>query len=77
MPRRVTTQLVKLKAACAVLAISRNTFVRRWQDVFTDGRSPEDRRERCARKIFEDELSVAVEEGREAVLTYRRLVGRL
>jgi hypothetical protein len=59
---------VKVKDVCHVLAISKNTFARKWRSVFTDGRAPEDRRERCALKVFEDERSVAVEEGRAAVL---------
>ena len=75
MPRLITRR-VKLKAACAALACSESTYERKWQRVFTDARSPEDRRERCARLVLEDELSMAVEYG-AAVLNYRKLMGRL
>lgn len=74
---RLTTRKVKLKEACRALGCCTKTFARKWRDVFTDVREPEDRRERCARMVFEDELSVAVEEGRAAVRTFRRTVGRI
>lgn len=77
MSRRVTTRVVRLKDALDVLGCSKTTFKRKWLEVFTDARPPEDRRERCGRKVFEDELSVAVEDGSDAVLTFRRLMGRL
>ena len=77
MPRRLTTRLVKLKVACESLAISHDTFSRHWQEIFTETREPADRRKGVPRKVFEDELSVAVEEGRAAVLTFRKVMGRL
>lgn len=39
MARRLTTRLVKLKDACAALAISDDTFARHWQSVFTETRA--------------------------------------
>ncbi|AMV25459.1 hypothetical protein VT84_13760 [Gemmata sp. SH-PL17] len=75
--RRVTTKLVKLKIACETLAICRDTFWVKWHAVFTDPRPKEDRRHGCERKVFEDELSVALEEGINAVKTFRRTMGRL
>lgn len=76
MARALKTKLVKIKAACDALAISRWTFWMKWHDVFTDPRQPDDRRPGCERKVFEDELSVAVEEGAAAVLTFRRVMNR-
>jgi hypothetical protein len=73
MPR-LKTKLVKLRDACEALAISHDTFARHWQSVFTDTR-PE-RRKGVRRLVLEDELSVAVEEGAAAVLTFRKVMGR-
>lgn len=75
MPR-LKTKLLKLRVACESLAISHDTFARHWQSVFTDPRPLADRRRGVPRLVLEDELSVAVEEGRNAVLTYRKLMGR-
>lgn len=81
MPRspRLATKLVKLKGACEALAISRPTFWRRWHLTFTDPR-PESDRAGCERKVYEDELAVAVNEasrGKAAVLLFRKQMGRL
>lgn len=85
MPRaaspKLATKLVHLREACDALAIHRNTFWRVWHAVFTDPRSPEDRRHGCERKVFEDELATAVNAGggsraRLAVIEFRGLVGR-
>lgn len=77
MARRVTTRIVKIKDALDALGISKNTYVRKWRNVFTDARDPADRRKRCVLRVYEDELSIAVEQGREAVLTYRVLMKRI
>lgn len=74
--RRLTTRLLPLFAACDALDISPSTFGRRWQAVFTDPRPKIDRRPGVPRKVFEDELKVAVEEGAAAVLLFRRTMGR-
>lgn len=83
MPRaaKVVTKLVKMRASCETLAISRPTFWRRWHSVFTDPRGSGDVRHGVERKVYEDELAVAVEEGggesaRLAVIAYRGRVGR-
>jgi hypothetical protein len=85
MPRspapRLTTSLVRRSAACVALGISARTFDRHWAAVFTDPRTPEDRRPRVGRKVYEDELAVAVDAGgdhagRIAVLNYRGTIGR-
>lgn len=76
MPR-LTTRLVKIQDACDALACCRKTFWVRWHETFTDPRPLADRRVGCERKVFEDELSVAVEQGRAAVLTFRKLMNRL
>lgn len=77
---KVKTRLVKIQDVCHALGICRDTFWRRWHDTFTDPRPKEDRRKGCVRRVYEDELSIAVEEankGRAAILNYRRLKGRL
>lgn len=85
MPRAVSpklvTSLVRRRDACKALGICRDTFWRVWHEVFTDPRSPEDRRAGCERKVFEDELATAVNAGggtraRVAVVNFRGLVGR-
>lgn len=72
---KLATKLVKLTTVCESLAISRPTFWRRWHATFTDPR-PAGGSPGVERKVFEDELAVAVEKGATAVLNYRRLVGR-
>lgn len=77
---KVKTRLVKIAEACDALAICRNTFWQHWHPVFTDPRPVEDRRPGCERKVYEDELSIAVEEsakGKAAVLNYRALMNRV
>jgi hypothetical protein len=77
---KVKTRLVKIREACGALAICRDTFWVKWHAVFTDPRPKEDRRHGCERKVYEDELSIAVEEsakGKAAVLNYRSLMKRL
>jgi len=74
--KRLATRLVKLRDVLAALACSRPTFWRRWHATFTDVRPKEDRRPGVERKVLEDELSVAVESGRAAVLLFRRTMGR-
>lgn len=78
--RTRTTQLVKARDVLASLAISGVTFWRKWHAVFTDPRPPADRRKGVERKVYRDELDVAVNDaasGAAAVLNFRRLVGRL
>lgn len=79
MPR-LTTRLVNIKDACEALRCSKTTFRRKWLDVFTDARPPDERQERFHRKFYEDEIAIAVEvasKGKAAVLNYRRLMKRL
>lgn len=80
MPR-LLTKLVHRRHACDALAVSPRSFWRHWHPVFTETRSKDDQRAGCERKVFEDELAVAVEAGggsraRVAVLTYRGKLGR-
>lgn len=72
----VRNRLVSQREACEALGICRLTFYRRWRDVFSDPRDPADRRPGVPRKVREDELGVAINDGRLAVLNYRRLAGR-
>lgn len=74
---KLLTKRVKLAVACDALACCKRTFSRRWHGVFTDPRPVEDRRRSVERPVLEDELAVAVESGRAAVLNYRRQVGRV
>ena len=79
---RLTTRLVKLKEACHALGISDDTFSRRWADVFTETRDASERRHGIHRKVFEDELAEAVNNGggtraMAAVRAFRRIMGRL
>lgn len=83
MPRaaKPRLKLVRNAEACEALGITRRTFWRRWAAVFTDARHPDERGPGCEFKVFDDELSVAVEKGggpaaRVAVLNYRGRVGR-
>ena len=74
------TTFVHLRSACEQLKCSRRTFWSKWHAVFTDPRPVEDRRAGCERKVYEDELGVAINEaakGKSAVLMYRRLMRRL
>jgi hypothetical protein len=83
---KLRTSLVSRAAACAALGICETTFSAgelAWKDVFTDPRSPERRRPRVRRLVYEDELATAVEAGggtepraKAAVLAYRDLIGR-
>lgn len=83
MPRttpRTTTKLVKIGDACTGLGCGRSKFWRKWHAVFTDPRPPEERKPRFERKVYDDELAVAINEankGPAAVLMYRRLMRRL
>lgn len=77
------TKLLSRREAFEALGISDTSFDHHWKDVFTDPRAPEDRRPRVARRVYEDELAVAVEAGggvssraKVAVINYRSLVGR-
>lgn len=77
---RVTTRLVSLRECLTALGISRDTFERKWHSVFSDPRPPADRRKGCERKVYEDELSIAVEQSARcpaALLNYRRLMKRI
>lgn len=70
-----------LPCACTALAVSRMTFWRHWQTVFTDPRNP-NHGQTVGRKVFEDELVVAVENGggdraKAAVLALRKQLGRV
>ena len=75
---KLTTRLVKIQEACRALGCCRRTFWRRWHDVFTDPR-PASQRKCFERKVYEDELALAVEQssrGNAAILNYRRIMGR-
>ena len=72
-------KLVSRRDACERLGCQRNAFWRNWHPVFTETRPPE-KRKRCDRKVYSDELDVAVENaahGAAAVLNHRRRMGRL
>lgn len=74
-------KLVKTAAACEALGVSRTTFWRHWDAVFTDPRPAAERVHGTARKVYDDELAVAVERGggaaaRLAVLHLRGLLKR-
>jgi hypothetical protein len=73
---RARNRLVSQRDACAALGVCRLTFFRRWASIFSDSRDPADRKRGVPRKVREDELNVALNDGRLAVLNYRRLVGR-
>ena len=75
--RKLTTKLVKMREVCERLAICRRSFATHWHSVFTDVRPEADRRKGCERKVLEDELATAVESGAAAVLTFRRVMGRV
>lgn len=75
------TALVHRREACRQLGIERDTFWRVWHSVFTDPRDPEDRRPGVERKVYDDELQIAVTNGggrraRTAVLNYRGRINR-
>ncbi len=79
MPR-TRTRLLKLSVACDRLGCVKRTFYRKWHTTFTDPRPPEERGGTIERKVYEDELSIAVEEsnkGKAAVLNYRALMNRI
>jgi len=80
---RLKTKLLGRREACDALSIGTATFSRHWKDVFTDPRPPEDRRRCVARRVYEDELAVAVDAGggvssraKAAVLNYRGSIKR-
>jgi hypothetical protein len=78
---RTTTSLVRRSEACRRLAIGMRVFWQRWHSIFTDPRDPEDRRPGVERKVYSDELDIAVEFGggqraRTAVLNYRGQINR-
>jgi hypothetical protein len=75
-PTRLRNRLVSQAEACADLGICRLTFHRRWASIFSDPRDVADRKRGVPRKVREDELRVAINDGRLAVLAYRRSVGR-
>ena len=89
MPRALPLpRLVKKAVACEHLGCCRETFWRRWDGVFTDGRTADEKRAAgpgrgsAERLVFEDELRAAVENGggergRQAVLALRARLGRL
>lgn len=81
--RKLTTKLLSRAAACEALGVCARTFSQHWARVFTDPRDPADQRRGVARRVFEDELAVAVEAGggvsgraKAAVIAYRSDVGR-
>lgn len=63
MSRKVAIKLVRLRDACEALSIHRSTFWRQWHNVFTDPRSPAERRPRVARRVYEDELETCIAAG--------------
>jgi hypothetical protein len=74
-----TTKLVPLRDVCATLGCCRRSFWMNWHAHFTETR-PRDRRKGHERKVYADELDVAVEQSAHcpaALLNYRRRVGRL
>lgn len=78
---RSATSLVHRRDACAALAIGRDVFWRTWASVFTDPRDPEDRRPGVERKVYRDELEIAITNGggrraRVAVINFRGRIGR-
>jgi hypothetical protein len=77
---KVKTRLVKIRDVCDALAICKDTFWVKWHGIFTDPRPADERGRGHERKVYEDELSIAIEEaskGRAAVLNFRRLMNRL
>ena len=70
------TKRVSRAEACERLGIGRETFWQRWHPVFTELR-PKDLRKGASRQVLEDELNLAVESGKAAVLNFRRLMKRL
>lgn len=80
---KLKTKLISRIAACEALGVGVTTFSQHWTRTFTDPRAPEDRRPRVARRVFEDELAVAVEAGggvsgraKAAVINYRGSIKR-
>lgn len=70
------------KDACLALGISHDTFQRLWSSVFTDLRTPDERKSRTDRLVAKDELAVAVKYGngeraRAAVLAFRKQQRRM
>lgn len=79
MPR-AATRLVRLSEACELLGCSRRTFWSRWHPLFTDPRPRGDRRKGCVRRVYEDELSIAVNDAARcpaALTNYRALMKRV
>lgn len=79
MPK-AKVSLLKLSEACRRLSCCKKTFHRRWAEVFTDPRPVEDRRRAVERKVYDDELDIAINEahrGVAAVRNHRRLMKRL
>lgn len=73
---RPRNRLLSRREACETLGICDRTFQNVWADIFSDPRDPAERVKGKPRKVREDELNVAVNDGRLAVLAYRRKVGR-
>jgi|GEM_PF-4379652 len=65
---------------CERLNISRGTFWQKWHRVFTDPRPEADRRAGCERKIYRDELEIAIEQSAHcpaAIINYRKKKKRI
>lgn len=78
MPRR--GRLVRLRDACADLGCCPDTFWRKWHAVFTDPRPRAERRKGVSRRVYADELDVAIEQANKgpiAVLAFRKLMKRM
>lgn len=83
MPRTIRQRRkVRRREAQEALQIGHDTFWRHWHGVFTDPRSEADQRAGVERKVYEDELQVALDadghpSGRIAVLNYRAKLNRV
>lgn len=79
----LATRLVSRAEACEALGICLRSFSTHWHAVFTDPRAVEQRGRRWRRRVYEDELAVAVAAGggtspraKVAVIDYRGTLRR-
>lgn len=76
-PLTLHMKFLTLADASQRLGISKPTFRARWSNVFTDWRSPSERKRGRIRPVAIDELQIAIENGgqdvaRAAVLEFRK-----
>ena len=76
-PLTLQMKFLTLADASARLGISKPTFRARWSEVFTDWRTPSERKRGRIRPVAIDELEIAIENGgqdraRAAVLEFRK-----